>query len=34
MRNELFSIPKTDRYPYPVEVKSPTVDVQGEIILE
>jgi hypothetical protein len=29
-----ISIPETDGYPYSVEITSPTVDIQGEIILE
>lgn len=30
----VVSIPEADGYPYSVEIKSPTVDVQGEIVLE
>lgn len=30
----VVSIQEADGYPYSVEIKSPTVDVQGEIILE
>lgn len=30
----VVSIPEADGYPYSVEIKSSTVDVQGEIILE
>lgn len=29
-----ISIPETDGYPYSIEITSPTVDIQGEIILE
>ncbi len=28
------SIPEADGYPYSVEITSPTVDIQGEIVLE